>query len=117
MGAGASLFLKRTPRVLISFLVSYSINMFGKVSISIIGEVLIIELREVVIIELREVVMIEQSRLIGNIVKSTFMLLMEARAVCALLSPTLLCRMSQQAKLSNMHRQYMHSCKALHWQV
>jgi len=109
MGAGASLFLKRTPRVLISFLVSYSINMFGKVSISIIGEVLIIELREVV--------MIEQSRLIGNIVKSTFMLLMEARAVCALLSPTLLCRMSQQAKLSNMHRQYMHSCKALHWQV
>ena len=61
MGAGASLFLKRTPRVLISFLVSYSINMFGKVSISIIGEVLIIELREVV--------MIEQSRLIGNIEK------------------------------------------------
>ena len=55
MGAGASLFLKRTPRVLISFLVSCSINMFGKVSISIIGEVLIIELREVV--------MIEQSRL------------------------------------------------------
>jgi len=109
MGAGASLFLKRTPRILISFLVSYSINMFGKVSISIIGEVLIIELREVV--------MIEQSRLIGNIVKSPFMLLMETRAVCALLSPTLLCRMSQQAKLSNMHRQYMHSCKALHWQV
>ena len=109
MGAGASLFLKRTPKVLISFLVSYSINMFGKVSISIIGEVLIIELREVV--------MIEQSRLIGNIVKSTFMLLMEARAVCALLSPTLLCRMSQQAKLRNMHRQYMHSCRALHWQV
>ena len=112
MGAGASLFLKRTPRVLISFLVSYSINMFGKVSISINGEVLIIKLREVV--------MIEKSRLIGNIVKSTFMLLMEARAVCALLSPTLLCRMSQQAKLRNMHsmhRQYMHSCKALHWQV
>ena len=105
MGAGASLFLKRTPRVLISFLVSYFINMFGKVSIFIIGEVLIIELREVV------------SRLIGNIVKSTFMLLMEARAVCALLSPTLLCRMSQQAKLRNMHRQYMRSCRALHWQV
>ena len=76
MGAGASLFLKRTPRVLISFLVSYSINMFGKVSISINGEVLIIKLREVV--------MIEKSRLIGNIVKSTFMLLMEARAVYAL---------------------------------
>ena len=55
MGAGASLFLKRTPTVFISSLASYFINIFCKVSISIIGS-------EVLIIELREVVKIEQSR-------------------------------------------------------
>ena len=69
------------------FLVSFYSNMFGRVCTCIIGEVS----------------MIEQSRLVRNI-RTTFMLLLAASSKVKL-------------RLGNMHRQYMHSSFARHWQV